>query len=90
MGTNQGIVVSVAICNLHAMAEGARLTCLYVESKESRDTFGLLLPIVCGVAWNVLTRLGGLDRVLYSVSCGWRKPSNGASARETAVQGSCL
>ena len=32
LGTNQGVVVSMAICNLHAMAEGARLT-LLLETK---------------------------------------------------------
>eukprot|EP00435_Cladocopium_sp_Y103_P055590 s1133_g18.t1 len=31
-GTNQGVIVSMAICNLHALAEGARLTLLYVEN----------------------------------------------------------
>lgn len=33
------------------------------------------------MAWNIFTRLGGLDRFLHVISCGWRKPSNGAPAR---------
>lgn len=44
LGTNQGLVVSMAICNLHAMAEGARLTlllggCHFVVFSGKIDTF---------------------------------------------------
>lgn len=74
--TNQGIVVSIAICNLHAMAEGARLTLLYVDNQQNHDMVGILVPIVSGVLWNVLTRIGCLDRFLHCVSRGRWKPNN--------------
>lgn len=77
LGTNQGLVVSMAICNLHAMAEGARLTLLYVDNLESKDS-NILVPIISGVLWNVMVRLGGLDRFLHVVTNGWRKPNNGS------------
>lgn len=77
LGTNQGLVVSMAICNLHAMAEGARLTLLYVDNLESQN-WDILVPIVSGVLWNVMVRLGGLDRFLHVVTNGWRKPNNGS------------
>eukprot|EP00435_Cladocopium_sp_Y103_P036369 s214_g9.t1 len=77
LGTNQGLVVSMAICNLHAMAEGARLTLLYVDNLESQD-WDILVPIISGVVWNVTVRLGGLDRFLHVVTNGWRKPNNGS------------
>ena len=43
LGTNQGLVVSMAICNLHAMAEGARLTlflggCHFVVFFQGKST----------------------------------------------------
>ena len=60
--------VSIAICNLHAMAEGARLTLLYVDNQQNHDMVGILVPIVSGVLWNVLTRIGCLDRFLHCVS----------------------
>ncbi|CAK9037882.1 Uncharacterized protein SCF082_LOCUS22361 [Durusdinium trenchii] len=76
-GTNQGLVVSIAICNLHAMAEGARLTFLYVDYLENQD-WSIVVPILTGVLWNVLARFGTLDRVLHIITCGWRKPNNGS------------
>mmetsp|Transcript_76375 Transcript_76375/g.154950 ORF Transcript_76375/g.154950 Transcript_76375/m.154950 type:complete len:113 (-) Transcript_76375:582-920(-) len=70
--TNQGIAVSIAICNLHAMAEGARLTLLYVDNQRHDDLLALLVPILSGVAWNVLTRIGCLDSWLHFISRGVR------------------
>ena len=68
--------VSIAICNLHAMAEGARLTLLYVDNQQNHDMVGILVPILSGVLWNVLTRIGCLDRCLHCVSRGRWKPNN--------------
>eukprot|EP00435_Cladocopium_sp_Y103_P015408 s1896_g3.t1 len=73
--TNQGICVSMAICNLHAMAEGARLTLLYAESLQN-DEWTILIPVICGVVWNVSMRIGCLDRFLHFISCGRWKPNN--------------
>lgn len=74
--TNQGIVVSIAICNLHAMAEGSRLTLLYVDNQQNHDLLGSLVPILSGVLWSVLTRIGCLDFFLHLVSRGRWKPNN--------------
>lgn len=68
--------VSIAICNLHAMAEGARLTLLYVDNQQNHDMVGILVPIVSGALWNVLTRIGCLDRFLHCISRGRWKPNN--------------
>jgi len=84
LGTNQGIVVSMAICNFHAMAEGARLTLLFVDNLESHD-WDIMVPIVSGVLWNVSVRLGALDRFLHIITRGWRTPNNGSRLlRESA------
>lgn len=74
-GTNQGVIVSMAICNLHALAEGARLTLLYVDGFENPSP-SILIPIVSGVLWNVLLRIGFMDRCLHLVSCQRWKPNN--------------
>ena len=58
------------------MAEGARLTLLYVDNQQNHDMVGILVPIVSGVLWNVLTRIGCLDRFLHCVSRGRWKPNN--------------
>lgn len=76
--TNQGIVVSICICCFHAMAEGARLTLIYVEYMDSRENQNLdvLFPILSSVAWNVLMRIGCMDRVMTVLSRGRLKPQN--------------
>lgn len=74
-GTNQGVIVSMAICNLHALAEGARLTLLYVDGVENPSP-SILIPIVSGVLWNILLRIGFMDRFLHLVSCKRWKPNN--------------
>lgn len=86
-GTNQGIVVSMAICNLHAMAEGARLTLLYVDHVQNQD-LTILMPIISGVLWNVMARLGGLDRLLHIITRGWRRPNN--SSKLLRESGYCV
>jgi len=48
-----------------------------VDNLESQD-WDILVPIVSGVLWNVMVRLGGLDRFLHVVTNGWRKPNNGS------------
>ena len=68
--------VSIAICNLHAMAEGSRLTLLYVDNQQNHDLLGSLVPILSGVLWSVLTRIGCLDFFLHLVSRGRWKPNN--------------
>lgn len=73
--TNQGICVSMAICNLHAMAEGARLTLFYADSLRN-DEWTILIPVVCGVLWNIWMRIGCLDRFLHFISCSRWKPNN--------------
>ena len=46
LGTNQGLVVSMAICNLHAMAEGAK----YCAFDQIITAFGIhtLVTVCCG------------------------------------------
>lgn len=73
--TNQGITLSVAICSFHAMAEGARLTLLYIDNLQSQ-TLDFLLPILSSVVWNVLVRLGCMDRFVSIVSRSRIKPQN--------------
>jgi len=88
--------VSIAICNLHAMAEGARLTLLYVDNQRHDDLLALLVPILSGVAWNVLTRIGCLDSWLHFISRGVRclgdfqgltNETNGFKAKKTTFVG---
>lgn len=86
--TNQGIAVSIAICNLHAMAEGARLTLLYVDNQRHHDLLALLIPMLSGVAWNVLTRIGCLDRCLHFISLHRWKPNN--SSKLLRESGYCM
>lgn len=86
--TNQGIAVSIAICNLHAMAEGARLTLLYVDNQRHDDLLALLVPMLSGVAWNVLTRIGCLDRWLHFISRHRWKPNN--SGKLLRESGYCM
>ena len=73
--TNQGIVVSICICCYHAMAEGARLTVIYMEYKDGQG-LDVLFPIISSVVWNVLMRIGCMDRVMTLVSQGRLKPQN--------------
>ena len=47
-GTNQGIVISISTCTFHAMAEGARLTLLYIDHLQNKDSQPLL-PIISSV-----------------------------------------
>ncbi|CAE7770400.1 unnamed protein product [Symbiodinium sp. CCMP2592] len=74
-GTNQGIMVSTSICTIHAMAEGARLTLLYIDNLQNKS-FDILLPIVSSVVWNVLMRVGCMDRILFVATRGWLQPKN--------------
>lgn len=69
--------VSIAICNLHGLAEGARFTLLYVDymSGDSR----ILVPIISGVLWNVLLRIGCMDRLLHVISCKYGLRPNNSS-----------
>ena len=85
-GTNQGILVSIAICNLHGLAEGARFTLLYVDymSGDSR----ILVPIISGVLWNVLMRIGCMDRLLHVISCKYWRPNN--SSKLLRESGYCM
>ena len=48
-----------------------------MDNLESQD-WDILVPIASGVLWNVMVRLGGLDRFLHVVTNGWRKPNNGS------------
>lgn len=48
-----------------------------MDNLESQD-WEILVPIVSGVLWNVMVRLGGLDRLLHVVTNGWRQPNNGS------------
>lgn len=45
--SNQGIIMSMSICNLHALAEGARLTLLYVDHRKSKDPNRTVTATVC-------------------------------------------
>lgn len=86
--TNQGIAVSIAICNLHAMAEGARLTLLYVDNQRHDDLLALLVPMLSGVVWNVLMRIGCLDCFLHFISRQRWKPNN--SGKLLRESGYCM
>ena len=68
--------------------EGARLTMLYVDNLENSANWDILLPVLSGVFWNVTVRLGGLDRFLYVITSGWRKPNN--SSRLLRESGYCM
>ena len=85
--TNQGITLSVAICSFHAMAEGARLTLLYMDNLQNQ-TLDFLLPILSSVVWNVLVRLGCMDRFVSIVSRGRIKPQNATKLLKDA--GYCM
>ena len=76
--TNQGILVSICICCFHAMAEGARLTMIYVEYRDSKEKQNLdvLFPIMSSMAWNVLVRIGCMDRLMTLISRDRLKPQN--------------
>ena len=68
--------MSLAICNLHAMAEGVRLTLLYADNQNHGPAW---VPIVSGVVWNVMSRVGCLDCFLHYVSRRRWKPNNTCS-----------
>lgn len=65
----------MAICNLHALAEGARLTLLYNENLEN-PSLTILVPMISGVLCNVLVRMGCIDRFLHIISCKRWRPNN--------------
>lgn len=74
--TNQGIILSLAIAMIHALAEGARLTLILVDLAQTSSQFGFLVPIGCGMVWNIMIRAGVLDKALVVLTCGWRTPNN--------------
>ena len=86
-GTNQGLVISVSICCFHSMAEGARLTLLYLDNYSSQD-YDFLLPMLVSVLWNVLTRLGCMDRFVSIITAGQIKAQNGTKLLRDA--GYCM
>jgi len=87
--TNQGIAVSIGICSFHAMAEASRFMFLYVDySRSNRDGLNILLPVISGVIWNVLMRIGFMDRSLHLLSCGRWKPKN--SSKFLRQAGYCM
>ena len=86
-GTNQGLVISVSICCFHSMAEGARLSLLYLDN-YSNQNYDFLLPMLMSVLWNVLTRLGCMDRFVSAVTGGRIKPQNGTKLLRDA--GYCM
>lgn len=74
--SNQGITVSLGVALAHAMAEGARLTLIVVDiAHESTTEFDFILPISCGMLWNIIARVGGIDRMLAILTCGRRTPT---------------
>lgn len=83
---NQGVVISLAIAMIHALAEGARLTLILVDIAHDETHFDFLVPICSGVVWssaglpprarNATVRAGYLDRFAALVTCGWRTPTN--------------
>ena len=53
--SNQAILVSAQICMVHAMAEGARMTLILSDMSHAKEqNFEFLVPILSGVAWNVM------------------------------------
>ena len=86
-GTNQGILLSTSICTFHALAEGARLTLLYIDHLK-HQSFDILLPIISAVIWNVFVRLGCVDRIITTVTRGWFKPHNASKLLRDA--GYCM
>ncbi|CAE7880556.1 hypothetical protein AK812_SmicGene21948 [Symbiodinium microadriaticum] len=73
---NQGVVISLAIAMIHALAEGARLTLILVDIAHDETHLDFLVPICSGVVWNATVRAGYLDRFAALVTCGWRTPTN--------------
>ncbi|CAK9014584.1 unnamed protein product [Durusdinium trenchii] len=74
--TNQGVLVSVQIALVHAMAEGARMTLILSDMLHSaRSNLDFLVPVLSTLAWNILVRVGMLDRALAIVTCGRRTPT---------------
>jgi len=74
--SNQAILVSAQICMVHAMAEGARMTLILSDMSHAKEqNFEFLVPILSGVAWNVMVRAGMLDRALAILTCGRRTPT---------------
>jgi len=81
-GTNQGILVSTAICSIHALAEAVRFSLLFMDYKENR--WKILIPILIGVIWNVLLRIGFMDRCLHMLSCRrWKTNNSSKFLRES-------
>ncbi|CAE7351850.1 unnamed protein product [Symbiodinium sp. CCMP2592] len=73
---NQGVVISLAIAMIHALAEGARLTLILVDIAHDERHLDFLVPICSGVVWNATVRAGYLDRFAAFATCGWRTPTN--------------
>ena len=80
--------VSIAICNLHGLAEGARFTLLYVDNLSGDS--GILVPIISGVLWNVLMRIGCMDRLLHVISCKYWRPNNSSKLLRESGRPVCV
>eukprot|EP00438_Fugacium_kawagutii_P002260 Skav227476 [mRNA] locus=scaffold2491:468274:469977:+ [translate_table: standard] len=73
---NQGILVSVQVAMVHALAEGARMTMILADMSHSKGNYlDYLVPITSGVLWNIIVRAGLLDRAMGIVTCGRRTPT---------------
>mmetsp|Transcript_43843 Transcript_43843/g.78805 ORF Transcript_43843/g.78805 Transcript_43843/m.78805 type:complete len:530 (+) Transcript_43843:26-1615(+) len=69
--TNQGVVLSLMVGLLHAMAEGGRLALILTRALR-HDGNGWLFAITAGFIWNVFSRLGFVSKaadIVLGIQC---------------------